>query len=107
MALTIGVWLMAVLFFIYGFLLLRRQKQMIQRVLKIILPPEESKFGFRPVISEEDVYTSSSEHDTSNGSSSDIPVQKTISISKNEPLSKYKDMVVDDNTTISFVDPTE
>ena len=54
MILAVGVWLMAVLFFVYGFLLLRHQKQMIQTVLQAISPQMKDEFAFQPIISEEE-----------------------------------------------------
>ena len=37
--LIVGVWLMATLFFVYGWLLLKRQKQMVLNSLCSCLPP--------------------------------------------------------------------
>lgn len=74
--LIVGVWLMASLFFVYGWLLLKRQKQMMIQLFSLKCSEE------KPVAKPE-------------------PVQ--LEISKNEPLSKYKD-VSPDEVNISFVD---
>ena len=76
--LIIGVWLIAVLFFVYGWLLLKRQQKMIHDFLQTQIPlkPQEETPPIR------------------------------LEISKDEPISKYKDMTPDE-ADISFVDQKE
>ncbi|MBQ3695854.1 MAG: hypothetical protein II938_02655 [Alphaproteobacteria bacterium] len=77
--LIVGVWLMAVLFFVYGWLLLKRQKQMMAQFLPPQTPSAESKEPEAPV---------------------------HLEISKDEPLSKYKDLTPEE-ADVSFVDKDE
>jgi len=74
--LIIGVWLMAVLFFVYGWLLLKRQKQMILMLLGEKVSEKKTQTEPEPV---------------------------HLEISKNEPIAKYKDMSPDE-ATVSFVE---
>lgn len=77
--LIVGVGLIAIMFFVYGWILLNRQKKMIQSVLELLGPRiPETRANEEP--------------------------PKQIKISKNEPIGKFKDMPVDDNVEISFVD---
>ena len=77
--LIVGVWLIAVLFFVYGWLLLKRQRKMIQDFFKMqsasVVEQEES-----------------------------APVK--LEISKDEPISKYKDLTPEE-ADVSFVDKDE
>ena len=77
-----GVWLMATLFFIYGWLLLKRQKKMMLELLSLRDTQEEEKGESQPDQKAE-------------------PIQ--LEISKNEPIEKYKD-VSPDEVNISFVE---
>jgi len=76
--LIIGVWSMAVMFFVYGWLLLKRQKTMMHDLIQNQMP-------------------SKSQEETS-------PIR--LEISKDEPISKYKDMTPDE-ADVSFVDQKE
>ena len=73
-----GVWLMAVLFFVYGWLLLKNQRKMFQDILntKASLPSK----------------------------SSEDPPSVHLEISKDEPIGKYKDLAPDESVDVSFVD---
>ena len=79
--LIIGVWMMAVLFFVYGWLLLRRQKQM---MLELIHSNMEKTIKQTP--------------------ESTPPPTVHLEISKDEPLSKYKDIAPETIEDVSFVD---
>ena len=79
--LIVGVWMMAVLFFAYGWLLLKRQKQMMQELLNSA--PQE-----QPLPSSED---------------SPAPTIH-LEIAKDEPIGKYKDISPEDVEDVSFVD---
>ena len=79
--LIIGVWLMVALFVVYGWLLLKRQKQMMQAFFK---PTFMSSHG------EEE--TASTVH---------------LEISKDEPIAKYKNLTEEDQLDVSFVDKNE
>ncbi len=77
--LIVGVWMMAVLFFVYGWLLLRRQKQLIKDLLPLIpakINPDQSESA--PTIH--------------------------LEISKDEPIGKYKDVSPENVEDVSFVD---
>ena len=80
MILVIGVWLMAVLFFVYGWLLLKRQQKMIQTLLATQTPS--------PAVS-----------------TNDAPLVH-LEISRDEPIGKYKDLPPD-SADVSFVDKNE
>lgn len=79
--LIIGVWMMAVLFFVYGWLLLRRQKQMMLELMHTKVE-ETTKETPEPA-------TTPTVH---------------LEISKDEPLSKYKDIAPETIEDVSFVD---
>ena len=79
--LIIGVWMMAVLFFVYGWLLLRRQKQMMLELMHT-KGKETTKETPEPT-------TTPTVH---------------LEISKDEPLSKYKDIAPETIEDVSFVD---
>ena len=74
-----GVWLMAVLFIVFGWILLKRQQKMIRDFMALqgneASPAAESK-----------------------------PVQ--LEISKDEPIAKYKDLTPEE-ADVSFVDKNE
>ncbi len=78
--LIVGVWMMAALFVVYGWLLLRRQKQMMKELLDAVLPKENQ-----------------------NESDASTPVIH-LEISKDEPIGKYKDVAPEDVEDVSFVD---
>ncbi len=79
--LIIGVWMMAVLFFVYGWLLLRRQKQMMLELMHTKV-----------------------EETTKETLESTPPPTVHLEISKDEPLSKYKDIAPETIEDVSFVD---
>jgi len=79
--LIVGVWMMAALFVVYGWLLLRRQKQMMKELLSIA-PQKENQ---------DEVNTASA------------PAIH-LEISKDEPIGKYKDVAPEDVEDVSFVD---
>ena len=74
--LIVGVWLIAALFVVYGWLLLRRQRKMIQDFIALQ--------GAAPTPQEE------------------VPPLR-LEISKEEPISKYKDLTPEE-ADVSFVD---
>ena len=75
--LIVGVWLMATLFFVYGWLLLKRQNKMIEEflALKEVVKDQPSERTNEPI---------------------------QLEISRNEPIAKYKD-VSPDEVNISFM----
>ncbi len=86
--LIIGVWLMATLFFIYGWLLLKRQKKMMTDFWAILettktLPPKE--------LTQEEPE----------------PEPIHLEISKNEPIGKYQNLSSERPVDISFVEEKE
>jgi len=89
MIIAIGVWLMAVLFLVYGFLLLKKQRKMFdffyEKLQGHTLPVQEADKDITPA-------------------SDDI---QSISISKDEPIAKYKDMPMSESVDVSFVDKEE
>ena len=93
--LIVGVWVMAVLFFVYGWLLLKKQRNLVQRI-EALYPPA-------PTLPH-------NTQDSSGGLANDLPEktsQQNIVISKDEPISKYKDMSPSEDVTVSFVDKNE
>lgn len=78
--LIVGVWMMTALFIVYGWLLLRRQKQMMKELLG--LAPQKTN------------------QDESDASAPAIHLE----ISKDEPIGKYKDVAPEDVEDVSFVD---
>ena len=84
-----GVWLMTILFFVYGWILLRRQKQMIDRLFSSPKQPQLDQ-PERP------------QPDTEQPN---LP-PRHLEISKDEPLSKYQD-VSPEEMEVSFVDKSE
>ena len=76
--LIVGVWTIAVLFFVYGWLLLKRQQKMIRDFIGMQFSREEKL--------------------------KEAPVH--LEISKNEPISKYKDLTPEE-AEVSFVDKNE
>lgn len=85
-----GVWVMVVLFFVYGWLLLQRQKRMIQAFL------QQTTHNFPNALPTEQT----------------VPIAPSdkvqeMTISKDEPISKYKDLNPDENINVSFVDTKE
>ena len=86
--LGVGVWLLAVVLVVYAWILLRRQKQMIDDIVALLKsnnwqPKPTSTLGdLRPTIEDE----------------------KSIAISKDEPISKYKDVTISDSVNVSFVE---
>lgn len=82
--LIIGVWVMAVLFFVYGWLLLKRQKQLVKELLSnanVKLTDDLAKTEVAPAVH--------------------------LEISKDEPIGKYKDVAPEDVEDVSFVDKNE
>lgn len=92
--LIIGVWLMVVAFLVYGWLLLKRQKRMVNLVLERL--PEQKTAPMSPELPQE-------------------PEQKKVEtaepvhleISRDEPIAKYENFVPGENVDISFVDKKE
>ena len=93
--LGIGVWVLALILVIYAWLLLQRQKRLAEMVMEKLdrmSPKEESKEepeaptlnDLRPAPS--------------------VPEEKTIVISKDEPIGKYEHATVDDSVNVSFVE---
>ena len=78
-----GVWLMATLFFVYGWLLLKRQKKMMMQFLSL---RESEKIENKPKLEDEPKVE---------------PVQ--LEVSRNEPISKYRDLPPD-AVDVSFVE---
>ena len=83
MILTVGVWAMVVVFVVYGWLLLKRQKQM-----------------FIQIVGEKN--GASSESDSA---ASTQPVR--LEIPKSEPISKYENFVPGEGVDVAFVDKDE
>ena len=93
LALVVGVWLMVVAFVVYGWLLLKRQRRMIDLVMQQLPqaqmgPAREQSAQITPIKPE-----------------TTEPVH--LEISRDEPLSKYENFVPGENVDISFVDKKE
>ena len=84
-----GVWLMTILFFVYGWVLLKRQKQMIDRLFALPKQPQSDQ--------PEKFQSDTEQADLS---------PRHLEISKDEPLSKYQD-VSPEEMEVSFVDKSE
>lgn len=82
MSLVVGVWLMVVVFVVYGWLLLKRQKQMFMQMMQ----GEASEA--KPAEPNEEQ-----------------PVR--LEISRDEPIAKYANFVPGENVDVSFVDKKE
>jgi len=88
LVLGVGVWVLALILVVYAWILLRRQKRMVDFILARLEAISENKTprftldNLRPSIKEE----------------------KSIAISKDEPISKYADMTVSDSVNVSFVE---
>ena len=95
MILTIGIWVMSIVFVIYGFLLLRQQKRLFDKYLNSPKSAQQDELPFRPVGEPEDATASTPEP------------EQNITISKDEPISKYKDLLTSDSVNVSFVDKDE
>ncbi len=89
MIIAIGVWLMAILFFVYGFFLLKKQRKMFDFF-------QEKLQGNFPAESKVEESVPETQDEIQN-----------ISISKDEPISKYKDMPMSESVNVSFVDKEE
>ena len=83
LSLVVGVWLMVVVFVVYGWLLLKRQKQMFVQMMQGSVPSASK--------------TSQSEEEQ--------PVR--LEISRDEPIAKYANFVPGENVDVSFVDKKE
>lgn len=84
MMLVVGVWLMVIVFVIYGWLLLKRQKKMFAQILGTTKVPEK-------VVEEE----------------AEKAPQVRLEISKDEPIAKYENFVPEEGVDVSFVDKNE
>ena len=80
MSLVIGVWLMVIVFVVYGWLMLKRQKHMFEQILG----------------------TSGVSKSTETECQDTPPVR--LEISKDEPIAKYENFVPNENVDVSFVD---
>ncbi len=83
MSLVVGVWLLVVVFVVYGWLLLKRQKQMFLQILQGPMADQAKSF----VAGEEK------------------PIR--VEISRDEPIAKYANFVPGENVDVSFVDKKE
>ena len=83
MILVVGVWLMVIVFVVYGWLLLKRQKQMLEQLLGQFSSEQLSalKMSTEPQMA---------------------PVH--MEISKEEPISKYENFVPAEGVDVSLVD---
>jgi len=88
--LGVGVWVLAFILVIYAWLLLKRQKRLIDFVLDRFV--ELSSKDTLPRLTVDDLR-------------SNAKTEQTIAIAKDEPISKYADMTVSDSVNISFVEP--
>ena len=89
--LIVGVWAIAVLFFVYGWLLLKKQRTLVQRIEALYQP----------------VSTPSEKPQNAADDLPEKPSQQNIVISKDEPISKYKNLNPSEDVTVSFVDKNE
>lgn len=99
LALVIGVWLMVVAFVVYGWLLLKRQKQMFNQIVDQLLKGQGTPATLPEAKPEEVVTEIPPKPETTE------PVR--LEISRDEPLSKYENFVPDENVDVSFVDKKE
>lgn len=83
MMLVVGVWLMVIVFVIYGWLLLKRQKKMFAQILGTVKIPEKTETELEK----------------------SAPVR--FEISKDEPIAKYENFVPEEGVDVSFVDKNE
>lgn len=88
-----GVWLIAILFFIYGWVLIKKQKQMLHDFYQFLATqsPLQETPPFQHNEQEEQEETPEPE-----------PIH--IEISKEEPISKYENMNPQNPVDISFID---
>ena len=86
--LGIGVWVLALILVVYAWVLLRRQKRLIDFVLARFETMSENK---PPRFTLDDLRPNNK-------------TEKSIAISKDEPISKYADMTVSDSVNVSFVE---
>lgn len=77
--LIVGVWAIAILFFVYGWILLKRQRKMILDLMKMQNIASDQKEESKPV---------------------------HLEISKDEPISKYENLKPEE-ADVSFVDKNE
>lgn len=82
-----GVWMMAALFFIYGWILLKRQKQIMAQIFPSL---KQTK----------------SKAENPEAAPQPNPTPRHLEISRDEPMSKYQD-VSPDEVDVSFVDKSE
>ncbi|MBP5344486.1 MAG: hypothetical protein J6Y85_05395 [Alphaproteobacteria bacterium] len=87
--LGVGVWVLALILVVYAWLLLRRQKRLIEFVLDKLA----------------DISVNTSHRFTLNDlrSTADKP-EKTVAIAKDELISKYAGMPMSDSVNVSFVE---
>ena len=98
LVLIIGVWLMVVAFLVYGWLLLKRQKQMFAQILTHLEGKTETPQS-------EETEQKEPEETQSQKNEEEEPVH--MEISRDEPISKYENFVPGENVDISFVDKKE
>ena len=91
--LGIGVWVLAFILVVYAWILLRRQKRLVEMVVEKLdrLNPKEEASPSATTLN--DLRPASS-----------TPDEKTIVISKDEPMGKYENVTVDDSVNVSFVE---
>lgn len=96
MILITGVWLIAILFFIYGWVLIKKQKQMLHDFYQFLAtqqPLQET-----PPFQQNDQDEQEEQEETPE------PEPIHIEISKEEPISKYENMNPQNPVDISFID---
>lgn len=97
MILITGVWLIAILFFIYGWVLIKKQKQMLHDFYQFLA--SQSPLQETPAFqyNEQTIPESDREPEIEQE-----PIH--IEISKEEPISKYENMNPQNPVDISFID---
>ncbi|MBQ4471750.1 MAG: hypothetical protein II942_00670 [Alphaproteobacteria bacterium] len=91
--LIVGVWLMVALFIVYGWALLKRQQHMIHAIL------EKLNLADTPTPTPQPAEPAETQPE-----SNEEKPKRHIYISRNEPISKYKDLEKDESVIVSFVD---
>lgn len=96
MILITGVWLIAILFFIYGWVLIKKQKQMLHDFYQFLAT--QSPLQETPPFQ----HNEQDEPDEQEETPEPEPIH--IEISKEEPISKYENMNPQNPVDISFID---
>lgn len=91
MTLVAGIWVLVVVFVIYGWLLLKRQKQMMNQLLHPSPEVKETKIPDEP---KEEQKT-------------DEVKPTRLEIARDEPMAKYENFVPEEGVDIAFVDKKE